>query len=230
MKLVDTTSLAATLEAMNDALFNERSLTRSEKQETAKWIATRQGRPGAYAGMFAPTEKDMNEGARLLTGEKVRSGAGLRHVLGEEACRALILLDAPLADARDSLARATVGMTDRLREYEGRCLAEGVYCCGTCTVSLWRHLTAGGLADAHPDEWLAAGLKCLKRHRDGKGRWRRFPFYYTLLALTEIDLPDAMKELRYAAPVCKRVLRRSTKGDVISRRRRLLAESVLVKC
>ena len=31
-------------------------------------------------------------------------------------------------------------------------------------------------------------MKMLKAHCDGKARWGRFPFYYTLLALSEIDL------------------------------------------
>jgi hypothetical protein len=103
-----------------------------------------------------------------------------------------------------------------------------MYCCGGCSVALWRHLAVGGLEDA--ERRLAAGMRALKSHRKGDGRWQRFPFYYTLLALSEIDLPAAVREMRYAAPSCERVLKRSAKGDRFDRRRRLLAERVLAKC
>ena len=86
----------------------------------------------------------------------------------------------------------------------------------------------GGLDE--PEQRLKAGLKMLKSYRDGKGKWRRFPFYYTLLALNEMEFPASIKEMRYAAPVLERVLRRSRKGDKISARRRLLAERILEKC
>jgi hypothetical protein len=32
--------------------------------------------------------------------------------------------------------------------------------------------------------------------RDGKGGWRTFPFWYTMLALSEIELPGAGAEIR----------------------------------
>jgi len=47
------------------------------------------------------------------------------------------------------------------------------------------------------------GLKALKKRRDGKGRWRNFPFYYTLLSLTEIDIPQPVDEMKYAAKACE---------------------------
>ena len=63
-----------------------------------------------------------------------------------------------------------------------------------------------------PPRWLLDtaqrhGLRVLAGYRtDGRG-WRRFPFYYTLLALTEIDLPAARAELRWAAPAAERSLK-----------------------
>jgi hypothetical protein len=67
----------------------------------------------------------------------------------------------------------------------------------------------------------------LKEHRDGDGRWRRFPFYYTLLALAEIKGRSAIEEMRYAAPGLERVLRRRTRGSKYESRRRALAERIL---
>jgi hypothetical protein len=154
------------------------------------------------------------------------------HVLGEEACRALILLDMPLASVRDALGRATAGMIERLRAAEQRERNMGrpwlgQYCCAKCTAALWRHLAAGGLEDR--ERHLAAGVATLGACRDGVGRWCRFPFHYTLLALSEIELPAAVEEMRYAAPVLERSLRRPA-ADPYTARRRALAERVLGKC
>lgn len=183
--------------------------------------------------MFAPTEADFEKGVTLFTGETVRTRAGMAHILGEEACRALILLRAPGSDVRGALKRAAAGMTAILHEaaksvrWES---APGRYCCGICTVALWRHLAAGGLKDARPERWLAAGMRTLKMRRDGKGGWQGFPFWYAILALREIGLPSAAQELRYASPVCERYLGTPANARVIRQRRRLLAEKTLEGC
>ena len=222
MEIVNHDSLSLTLDAVNEAFFSQQPLTQLQKEEVAEWIASRQGRPRSYANMFAPTEFDFNEGARLFTGERVQSRAATSHILGEEACRALILLDVDTAGVRDALERASLGMLSRLGG------TPGMYCCGKCTAALLRHLAVGGLEDCK--HWLAAGLDSLKTRRDGEGRWRTFPFYYTLLILSEINSPLAVEEMRYASNVCERYLRRASKDDGVTQRRRTLVERVLEKC
>jgi hypothetical protein len=91
-----------------------------------------------------------------------------------------------------------------------------------------RYLAASGLADS--EERLNAHIAVLSQHRDGKGRWRRFPFYYTLLVLSETDLPAAVGEMRYAVSACERVLRRFPKDDVFALRQRAVVEGVLAGC
>jgi hypothetical protein len=76
---------------------------------------------------------------------------------------------------------------------------------------------------------LSGGVNYLRERRDGKGRWRRFPFYYTLLALVEIPGTHAAEEIRYASPVLERMLRRSGRGDRFQRRRRAIAERALAR-
>jgi hypothetical protein len=66
MQLVDEGSLALTLEAVNEALFLGRRISRSARVRAATWIAKRQGLPGSYADMFAPTQQDFAD-ARLFT-------------------------------------------------------------------------------------------------------------------------------------------------------------------
>jgi len=234
VKTVNPGSLSSTLDAVNEAFFYGRPWPKPERERVARWIAGRQGMPGSYRGfMFAPTENDFKEGVVLFSGERLRTRAGLAHILGEEACRALILLGAATASARRALEAAAAGMTAALNkaaESERWHSRPGEYCCGRCTVALWRHLAAGGLKDARAERWLAAGMRTLRSHRDGKGQWRRFPFYYTLLALSDISLASAVEEMRYAAPACERYLKKPSTHDPFDQRRRLLAERILEKC
>lgn len=111
---------------------------------------------------------------------------------------------------------------------EARGYAVGRYCCGTCSAAFWRSLAVGGLE--HAERRLARGMKELRGARLGDGKWRTFPFWYTLLALSEIALPAAVGEMRYAAPVCERYLARPGTRDAFARRRRAVAERVLGKC
>ncbi len=222
--IVNHDSLSLTLDTVNEAFFSQQPLTQLQKEQVAEWIASRQGKPGSYANMFAPTKFDFNEGARLFTGERVQSRAATSHILGEEACRALILLNVSTAGVRNALDRASLGMLSRL----GPPSLAGMFCCGKCTAALLRHLAVGGLEDSQ--RRLTAGLNGLKTRRDDEGRWKTFPFYYTLLVLSEINSPLAVEEMRYASKVCERSLRRSSKDDGITKRRRVLAERVLAKC
>jgi hypothetical protein len=226
VKLIDQNSLASTLDSVNEAFFYNQPLSKSERTQIARWIASRQGLPRSYAGMFAPMGKDFQNGLVLFTGEKVFTRAGISHILGQESCRTLLLLDVGLADVKAALEKATAGFMPRLKQY-GKA-DEGTYCCATCSCAFWRHLSAGGLENNK--RLLTNGIKTLKSFRDGKGRWNRFPFYYTLLVLNGTELPASVEEMQYAAPACERLLKRDIKRDKISKRRRILAERILEKC
>jgi len=226
MALLHTSSLAATLDAVDEAFFLGKTPSKREREEVANWLASRQGLPGSYAGMFAPPES-YRPGTRLklFTGDGLSSRGGALHVLGEEACRALILLDVQEPPVPAALRRATEGMLSRI----GRGTQQsGRYCCGTCSAALWRHLAAGGLQQ--PERLLAGALKTLRTARDGEGRWKGYPFWYGVLALSEVPLPAAQAELRYAAAALERALRRGPGDDVYAKRRRVLAERVLTQC
>jgi hypothetical protein len=67
----------------------------------------------------------------------------------------------------------------------------------------------------------------LREHRTQDGQWRVFPFWYTVLALAEMDLPEARKELQYAAPVLERAARRARPSTVYGKRRHELASRAL---
>jgi hypothetical protein len=227
MKILHPNSLAKTLDAVNEIFFSGGVLTRSERTEIATWIAGRQGVKGAYRGMFAPTEQDYERGVKLFTGEKILSRAAIGHIIGEEASRALILLDGNSTVAREALKRSNRGMLRALMSCEAPNMPRGFYCCGTCTAAMWRHLAVGGLDKSR--KRLSAGMKTLRKYRDGTGRWRRFPFYYTLLALNEMKAWLADSELRYAAPVCERLLKRNVGKNKFAKRRIMLLERILAR-
>ncbi|KPL14685.1 hypothetical protein AMJ74_02900 [candidate division WOR_3 bacterium SM1_77] len=227
MKILHANSLAVTLDALNEVFFMEHSLSKAERTTVARWLASRQGAKGAYRGMIAPTPLDLKRGIRLFTGERVVSGAAVGHILGEEASRALILLDGSMLENREALKRSNKGILRALKSCETPTRVRGFYCCGTCTAALWRHLAVGGLTKSK--RRLAAGLRVLKKYRDGTGKWHRFPFYYTLLALSEIDTRLTAGEIRYVAPLCERLLKRYKAKNRIARRRHMLLERILTK-
>ena len=127
MDLLRTRSLAGTLDAVNEALFLDKHIPKTEARRVAAWIASRQGLPESYAGMFAPTSRDFAEGIRLFTGERISSRAATAHILGEEACRALLRLNVGSSDVRDALARANRSMDRRLAESEGERRRSGFF-------------------------------------------------------------------------------------------------------
>src|SRR5262245_45155340 len=102
--LIDRTSLSQTVDTVNAAQFAGRALTATDRRQVARWIAARQGLPGSYGGTFAGFPSERSRGIVLFTGERIAS-ASARHVLGEEASRALRLLrvrDRPVMRALDA--------------------------------------------------------------------------------------------------------------------------------
>ena len=224
--LINRTSLSQTVDAINAAQFEGRALTVTERYQVARWIAARQGLSGAYGGTFAGFPSERSRGIVLFTGERIAS-ASARHILGEEASRALRLLR-----VRDgSVTRALEAADDGLM----RCLARGaedprkpnpgLYCCGKCSVGLWRNLLSGGLS--RREERLRQGALHLGSVRDGEHGWRKFPFWYTVLGLSEMDMTEAKAELQYAAPALERTASRPVASAVYARRRQELAARVL---
>jgi hypothetical protein len=229
MQLLHRENLGATLDVLSEALFFGNKISPAQRAAAAKWIAGRQGLPGAYANMFAPTDRDLR-GIRLFTGELVTTRVGIAHVLGEESCRMLKLLRVPEPRVRAALARALAGMTARLEleTRRGYCTG-GFYCCGTCSASYWRNLALHLFPRA--EERLRNGLRQLKQLRRGDGTWRRFPFYYTSLAMTEIGTELARAEMQYAAARWCRILPRLAAAEyTIARRRAAVGQRLLEQC
>jgi hypothetical protein len=224
--MINRASLAETLDAVNAALFDGRTLAPVERARTARWIAGRQGLPGAYGGTFAGFPSERSSGIVLFTGERI-AFASARHILGEEASRVLRQLRVRDREVTRALRSADEGLMRCLgRAAEDRRNGNpGLFCCGKCSVGLWRNLLAGGL-DRH-EERLQRGASHLRSTRDGKHQWRRFPFWYTVLALSEMDNTEARTELKYAAPALERAATARVPSTRYARRRHELAVRTL---
>jgi hypothetical protein len=88
-------------------------------------------------------------------------------------------------------------------------------------------MAAGGLGDYAKN--LDRGMSVLDEHRKGDGTWRRFPFFYTLLALCEAGTPNAKRELRYARPEIERKLKTLRRSGEFSLRKRELLTRIAEK-
>jgi hypothetical protein len=225
--LVDPSSLSATVDAVNDAEFWQRPLSSSQKRELAEFIAGRQGLPGSYGKLFAPTTKDAAAGFRLYTGERIDPGVGARHILGEEAFRALLLLGIQTHNVQAATTAAWQPFPGWLKgSLAGN--HPGMFCCMKCSCAMWRLLAAR--RDVQHETFLDTGMKALRKYRDGQGGWKYWPFHYTLLTLSEMTIPSAREELLYSATACEQALsRRWSKANPYSRRRRIVMERAIEK-
>jgi hypothetical protein len=221
-------SLGATIDTLADCLFHHTPIPKPQLAAAVTWLTARQGLPGAYAGMFAPTETDYY-GIRLFTGEMIRSRAGISHILGEECCRVLALLPSLDQHAKAALQRAVAGLSARLNDSEAEGYPIGTYCCGTCSVAYWRTLANRLLPNS--EQRLELGMKELKKHRRSDSQWRRFPFHFTCLALTEIGPEFAKSELHHAAPFWQRNIKRlAASHRQLNQRRSAIGLALLKMC
>jgi hypothetical protein len=224
--LINRTSLSQTVDAINAAQFEGRALAATERRQVAQWIAARQGLPGSYGGTFAGFPSERSRGIALFTGERIASASAC-HILGEEASRALRLLRVRDPGVTRALEQADDGLMrclDRAAEDPRKC-NPGLFCCGKCSVGLWRNLLAGGLN--RRAERLQRGALHLRSVRDGEHGWQRFPFWYTVLALSEMDSAEAKTELRHATPALMREAGRAVPSAPYARRRHELAVRTL---
>jgi hypothetical protein len=225
MVYIDKTSLAKTIDNVSEALLFSFIIDETEKTEIASFLVEQHFAPGAYANMFAPAEKDMKRDLVLFTGEKIKSNAGRCHVMGEEASRILRKLDVKSPEVIQALQEADSGIQKRIKESGS---ISGTYCCRTCSCALWLNLSAGGLN--HNSDILKSGLRFLKQHREDKGTWKGFPYFYTLYVLNEIE-PELVKdELQFASKsILRWINRKQNEETKYLLRRKYIGEAILNK-
>ncbi|HEY3281063.1 MAG TPA: hypothetical protein VGN26_02205 [Armatimonadota bacterium] len=189
------------------------------------WVASRAGLPGAYKeGLHAPTEADYSRRWYTPTGENGSpSGAGLSHVLAEESLRALALWRPEQEWGRHPMM---LRVRDRFGAMPYDHLGSpGTFCCARCSVARWRALAAG-----RPQGWdevVSDGLRSWSRECLESGHWSRYPYYYTLLALSELPLAQVQGVRSALRASAERRIGRLSDTDQQSRFRKRALEWVL---
>jgi len=214
---IDARSLSGTVDAVAERLATGDRLPAAERNRIVAWFLGRQIPSGRGSGMFEPFSGEFESGVRLFTGELLRTRVATWNVLTLESARILAALGGEKqAGVRSALARTSVAM------------GHACFAVSHCIIGECAHSSIAYMRDAASDrsgnrrKWIEDHLVVIRSHRDGTGRWKRFPFYYTLLALLEVGTPAANAELEYARPACRRVIRRTSTGDYSARRRRIV--------
>lgn len=218
--ILDSTSLVKTIDNINERFLFGEPITEDEGLEASRWIASRQGETGHYRSMFAPTQSDFEHGMHLFTGEKLVCASG-RHIMGQEAARAAWLLGNEDPSVMNAYHRATDWMQD-----EPGFLQSGTFCCGRCTLAFWRHARVGYFKDI--EKHITTGMQMMKDHRKQGGEWSRFPFFYAVYTLMDLDLDPAYNELKHALPVMERYVKNKRVG-IYSQRRVAIIRKALEK-
>jgi hypothetical protein len=207
------------LDAMNEACFYKQPVREQQRLAVSRSLGKRLEE--LVEGMEQhPRQEDHLEGAVLFSGERLKTKFAARHVL---------LLEGGLALFRFGVGSGEeIALLQRVGRLAGKaCFAR--HClqgeCALATVAWMRWLGAGLSPQAEPGLDHFMGL--LVENRNGKGRWLRFPFYYTLLALQEMKHPAAGRERLYAREACQRVLAGGEKGAQQERRRRDLLQRIV---
>lgn len=222
-RILDEPSLAVTLRNLEGARLHGMRASARVVREALDWIVGRHaGEGAARRTLFAPTAADLRDSTALPTAEYCFGGGHSAHAVAFEAARALVLWgrteDWPFEET-------FAGIRDKWRQHAPRI---GYYCCPPCSVGRWRALAAG-----RPVGWeraVAEGLRTLAETpllEDGQWGGKalaRYPFCYTLLALSEISTEEAETERRRVRPAAEAVLRALVADDVATRLRRRALE------
>jgi hypothetical protein len=218
MTILDSTSLMKTVDNINERFLFGEAISQEEGLEASRWIATRQGEKGHYRSLFAPTPSDFEHGIRLFTGEKLVC-ASARHIMGQEAARAVWLLGMADPAVQKAYQRATSWMHEDINFQQS-----GTYCCGRCTLAFWRHSWVGDFENK--ELHIVKGLAMMKDCRKQDGEWRSFPFFYAVYTLLDLDLEPALAELRYARPRMEKYLKNARTGSYSKRRINIIEKAL----
>ena len=217
--IIDKASVGRTIDGANDALAEGRPIADDEKAKVASWLLGRQVTAGRNIGAFEPTTTDLRDGAHLYTGERLRTKLATRNVLSAEAARLLVLFGHDDPAMREGVERAESWLSVA-------CFVRDDCAIGECAHSFVSHMRFTSVLEPGSPS-LVRRVGVIRDHRDGKGRWERFPFYYTVLLLTELIGEAARSELRYAVPACERALTKGAQNKAYQARRRVLLERVI---
>jgi hypothetical protein len=218
--IIHPTSLLATLDAAAEAIFYQNNLSNSLRHEITNQIISRQCQTGVNTGFFLLYASESEAKVKLFSGESLNTNLAQNHIPMIEAVLILKLLDFGSHAVTHAIELANHRMEKMC--YSTFC-AKGE--CKALTIAYLRVLSLD--RSGNSASRMITHISNLTNHRDGKGTWGGFPFFYTLLMITEIDDPLAIQELKYAAPYCEKQLSQNWGTDPISiRRRDIMAKSL----
>jgi hypothetical protein len=218
---IHPTSLFSTLDSAAEKLFYQESFSNSQREEIVALILNRQCQTGVNAGFFLPFTAESEMKFKLFSGELLKTTLVQNHLPMIEAVRILKLLDSQGHASTQAIHLANQRMEKMC--YSSFC-AKGE--CKALTIAYLRYISLDGIENSALR--INTHLATLAGHRDKKGRWSGFPFFYTLLMLLEITDPLAAEELQYALPACIKLQSQKKPAEPISKRRQEILRKVLV--
>jgi hypothetical protein len=220
--IMHPTSLTATLDATAEAIFYQNNISTFLRNEITNQIINRQCQTGVNTGFFLLYASESQAKVKLFSGESLNTNLARNHIPMIEAVRILKLLDIGSYAVTHAIELANQRMEKIC--YSSFC-AKGE--CKSLTIAYLRVLSLDGSVNSAPR--MISHITNLANHRDGKGKWGGFPFFYTLLMLSEIDDPLAIQELKYAAPFCEKQLSQNWSADPFSKRRQDIIAKALAR-
>lgn len=199
MEIWEKSGLAQMINDISIVLIEGRVFTDQEKAKIAALICDHTNPVGEFT--FYPTQGERLKGFQLVTGEKVKTQLLANNTLELETLRILTILkpqDVQLLHLHEKANRRLPNLCFYNICTTGECAATSIV--------FLRYLTA--LSQIDHAEKIGLGLGALYQTRDGNGTWKKFPFFYTLLWLTELSISKANSELTYTLPAVKRLIKR----------------------
>jgi hypothetical protein len=211
MMIVHPTSLSDTLDSAAEIIFNQKTILPSQRSDLAAMLTSRQIQSEPNSGYFLPFTSESGTQATLFTGEPLHNEFASHNIQLIEAARLLVLI---AIDDPDSVR--SIRLADRRMNmlcYSSFC-AKGE--CKSLTIAYMRYLIASKTEAAaiRLDQLLTK----LAAYRDGKGKWQGFPFYYTLLMLSESKSHEAANEIEYSASFFNRLRKQEWSKERFSNR------------
>jgi hypothetical protein len=211
--------LAGELDWAQGEFFFGRDLPAGRRDRLVQRLLDAQVRAGPRAGLFDPGTAAGP--AHLFTGEPIRTRLAWVNLFTQESARTL----GQLGGLDPAVQGALQVTADALSH---TCYALRHCTVGECAISFigyvrFLHSIDAGRASSE----VAWRMQTLSRQRTLDSRWKRFPFYYTLLVLLELDGVAAQAELEFARAACLRALRaRVSDAAITARRARVLSEAL----
>jgi hypothetical protein len=220
MTMAEPDCQEVTLETLAEVFFYSKPLPASKREQFTALFTSNQIRSGAKSGFFILPNNQNGTRPRLFSGEAITTAFAFRHLQLIESARLLRLLQVNNRPNAESIQLADQRMNSTC--YAGFC-SKGE--CKILTIAYMRYLATN--LEKEAESKLASFLQKLSMHRDGKGQWGSFPYFYTLLMLSESLSPLACAELRYTVGHRKKISQQVlSSGSFASRRQAILIHAL----